>query len=152
MAPHCSDKEKYEVDAVVLLQPTSPFRKASTIKKCVELYKDNANADSVISVNNIEGHRPEWMLSLDEDHRVIPYNTPFIEEGLPVIKLAARQSFPVLYKQNGVVYVTNKELLLEKTLAIGPNSFAVIIDEKEAFDIDTHTDFAIAESIMQSKR
>ena len=66
-------KEKYEVDAIGLLQPTSPFRKATTIKKCVELYRNTPKADSVVTVNNIEGNRPEWMLSLDSNSKVLPF-------------------------------------------------------------------------------
>jgi CMP-N,N'-diacetyllegionaminic acid synthase len=144
--------DSYLVDAVVLLQPTSPFRKAGTIKKCVELYKQSPDADSVVSVNNIEGNRPEWMLSLESDSKVKPYATPFFNENKPVIKLAARQSFPKLYKQNGVVYVTKKDLLMSQTLVIGPNSYAVITEEEEAIDIDTETDFLIAEALMRNKK
>jgi CMP-N-acetylneuraminic acid synthetase len=145
-------EESYFVDAVVLLQPTSPFRKAETIKKCVELYKNSSDADSVVSVNDIEGNRPEWMLSLDSNSKVNPYATPFLADNKPVIKLAARQSFPRLYKQNGVVYVTKKDLLMSKTLVIGPSSYGVITDEEEAIDIDTETDFLIAESLMRNRK
>ena len=147
---YLKNEENYNIEAVVLLQPTSPFRKSSTISKCVKLY-NKTDADSVVSVNNIEGNRPEWMLSLDEKQKVQPYNTPFFENGNPVIKLAARQSFPTLYKQNGVVYVTKRDLLMEKNLVIGPNAYAVLTEEEEAIDIDTQTDFLIAESIMISK-
>lgn len=92
------------------------------------------------------------MLSLDSNLKVNPYATPFFNKNKPVIKLAARQSFPKLYKQNGVVYVTKKDLLMSETLVIGPNSYAVITDEEEAIDIDTETDFLIAEAIMESRK
>jgi len=144
-------EENYAIDAIVLLQPTSPFRSADTIKKCVELYKNNTDADSVVSINNIEGNRPEWMLSLNEKNKIKPYNTPFFDGDDPVIKLAARQSFPKLYRQNGVVYVTKRDLIMNKTLVIGPSSYAVVTTEKEAIDIDTQTDFLIAEAIMSPK-
>ena len=147
---YLEDTERYPVDAVVLLQPTSPFRSDETIRKCVEVYNGNDGADSAVTVHNVEGNRPEWMLSLDKSGMVIPYNTPFEEAGEPVIKLAARQSFPALYKQNGVVYVTEKQLLLDKTLVIGPNAYAVVVEESEALDIDTHMDFLIAEAIMKA--
>ena len=91
------------------------------------------------------------MLSLDKDSRVTPYATPYEDDGRPVIKLSARQSFPTLYKQNGLVYVTSKKLLMEKTLTIGPDALAVVVDEEEAVDIDTFTDFHIAESLMKMK-
>ena len=121
------------------------------IKNAVDLYRQNDDCDSVITVQNIEGNRPEWMLSIDDKGRVLPYATPFEDSGKPVIKLAARQSFPTLYRQNGLVYVTDKNLLMEKTLTIRPNALAVIVDEGEAVDIDTFTDFYIAESLMKMK-
>ncbi|TFB11126.1 acylneuraminate cytidylyltransferase family protein [Candidatus Marinimicrobia bacterium MT.SAG.3] len=145
---YLEEEEGYAVDAVVLLQPTSPFRKSSTIKKCVDLFREKPDADSVVSVNNVEGYRPEWMLSVDEEGMITPYATPFKEGGHPVIKLVARQDFPELYRQNGVVWVTKRDLLMEKNLVIGPYAYAVITDEQEAVDIDTQTDFLIAESLM----
>lgn len=141
-------EEQYPVDAIVLLQPTSPFRKSETIQKCIQKFCESPEIDSVITVNNIEGFRPEWMLALDKQNKITPYNTPFTEDGKPVIKLAARQSFHTLYKQNGVVYVASRDLLMKKSLIIGFNAYAVITDEQEALDIDTHLDFLIAEAIM----
>ena len=149
---YLEEQEHYAVEAVVLLQPTSPFRSSDTLRKCVELYRERQDADSVVTVHNVEGYRPEWMLSIREDGKVEPYNTPFEEDGKPVIKLYARQSFPTLHKQNGVVYVTKKTLLMEKTLVIGPDAYAVETSEEEAIDIDTHTDFLIAEAVMQGQR
>ena len=40
---------------------------------------------------------------------------------------------------------------MEKTLTIGPDALAVVVDEEEAVDIDTFTDFHIAESLMKMK-
>ena len=145
---YLEDEENYKIDAIVLLQPTSPFRKSSTIKECVELYKNTDGADSVVSVNNVEGYRPEWMLTIDDNHKVTPYNTPFTHEGQPVIKLAARQSFPVLHRQNGSVWVSSRDLIINHNLVIGPNAFAVITEEIESVEIDTMVEFIIAESLM----
>ena len=115
---YLENEENYEVEAVVLLQPTQPFRRITTIRKCVNLYKDKAEADSVITVSNIEGNRPEWMLSVDKQGKIVPYTTPFTEDGLPVIKLAARQSFPKLYKQNGAVFLSSIEQFYKISLVI----------------------------------
>jgi N-acylneuraminate cytidylyltransferase/CMP-N,N'-diacetyllegionaminic acid synthase len=104
-----------------------------------------------VGVNNIEGHRPEWMLSIDSNGKVVPYATPFFHNEIPVIKLAARQSFPVLYKQNGSIWVTSRDLLMKENLVIGPNAYAVITEEIEAVDIDTQTDFIISEALMKDK-
>ena len=142
------EEEGEHIHGVVLLQPTSPFRTSGTIKKCVESFKTNKEADSVVTVNNVEGFRPEWMLSVDKDKRITPYATPFKLDGRPVIKLIARQDFPELHKQNGVVYVTNRDLLMRESLVIGPSAYAEIIPEAETFDIDTETDLLIAQAII----
>lgn len=145
-------KEKYDVDAVVLLQPTQPLRRPETIVRCVQEFKRRQNCDSIVTVNNIEGFRPEWMLYLDKENRIIPYNSPFKDRGKPIIRLAPRQSFPILYKQNGVVYVTSRDLLVEKHQVIGVNAYAVITDEEESSDIDTENDFIIVEAVMRTKK
>lgn len=142
--------EEYSIDAVVLLQPTSPFRKSSTIKECVELYKNEPNADSVVSVNNIEGYRPEWMMKIDKK-KVVPYASPFQHEGEPVIRLPARQSFPELHRMNGSVWVTSRDLLMNHNLVVGPNAYAIVTEEIEAVDIDTEVDFMISEALIQHR-
>ena len=40
---------------------------------------------------------------------------------------------------------------MEKMLVIGTNAYAIITDEEEAVDIDTQTDFLIAESLMSAR-
>lgn len=144
------DTESLDISATVLLQPTSPFRKVSTIQKSVKLFKETADADSVVGVNNIEGYRPEWMFSINKNGLIEPYATPFLHKDKPVIKLAARQSFPELYRQNGSIYVTSKDLLMNDQLVIGPNAYSVITEEIEAVDIDTYEDFLISEALMKS--
>ena len=148
---YLEENENIKIDAVVLLQPTSPFRTLETIRKCVNRFIGTPNADSVVTVNNIEGFRPEWMMSVNKENKIFPYASPFKHNKKPVIKLVARQDFPELFKQNGVVYVTKKKVLMEDSLVIGPNAFAEIIPEMETFDIDTETDLLIAEAIYKHK-
>jgi CMP-N,N'-diacetyllegionaminic acid synthase len=144
------ENDGYVIEAVVLLQPTSPFRKPETIKKCVDLYKNEPNADSVLTVNNVEGHRPEWMMSLDNNNKISPYASPFIHNGKSIIRLSARQSFPNLYKMNGSVWVTSRDLLMNHCLVVGPNAFSVVTEDIEAVDIDTPIDFIISDALMKN--
>ena len=148
---YLEQKENYQVDAVMLLQPTSPFRTAESIKKCVEKLKNNPKADSVVTVNNVESYRPEWMLYLDENGKVIPYNTPFVKDRKPIIMLPARQSFSLLFRHNGSIYLARRDLLMKDKLMIGVNCYAIETEDEEGLDIDTHLDFLICETIMKSK-
>tara|TARA_A100001388_G_scaffold277500_1_gene269019 strand:- start:5959 stop:6678 length:720 start_codon:yes stop_codon:yes gene_type:complete len=136
--------EKY--DAVLTLEPTSPFRTTETIDKCIKLMANSESIDSVVTVSSIEGNRPEWMVKIDANKKVTPYATPFKLDGKPIIKLCARQDFPPLYKINGVVFLTRKKLLSDNTL-IGFSPSIVETSEKEAIDIDTPIDLAFANQI-----
>lgn len=146
---YLESQEGYAVEAVVLLQPTSPFRKAETLAKCVQVFREHDDADSVVTVSNVEGYRPEWMLYLDPADRVVPYNTPFQDDGRPVIRLVARQSFPMLFRMNGSVWVTARDLLMNKSLVVGPNAYGVECDDRESFDIDTPLDMLVADLMMK---
>ena len=141
----------YELDAVALLQPTSPFRTVNTVRMAAQALIDNKDSDSVVAVNNVEGNRPEWMLRMNKDNKVIPWDTPFKMNGKPIIKLVARQSFPECFKQNGVIYIAKRDLLMKHCLMIGENAYAVETSELEAVDIDTEIDFKIAEVLMDEK-
>ena len=144
------EKTNYFPDAIALLQPTSPFRKAQTIRDAYKIFINNEACDSVVAVNNVEGNRPEWMLKIDKDKKVIPWDTPFHINGKPIIKLVARQSFPECFKQNGVLYIAKRNLLMDHSLMIGDNAYAVETSEFEALDIDTEVDFKIAEVFLDS--
>jgi CMP-N,N'-diacetyllegionaminic acid synthase len=143
--------KKYPVKIVTLLQCTSPLRKPETIKRCVQLLSKNIDTlDSVITISNIEGGRPEWMGSV-EGTKFIPYTDTWVNEQGRYIKLVARQDLPILYHQNGCVYSFKKELLINSGLIIGANCGAVIIGDTEAHDLDTELDFHIAEALMKNE-
>ena len=146
----CEEIYNENYDAVLTLQPTSPFRQTATIDKCIQLMATSESIDSVITVSNIEGYRPEWMLKIDSTEKVTPYATPFELNGNPIIKLCARQDFPPLYKINGVVFLTRKKLLTDNIL-IGFSPSVVETSEKEAIDIDSPVDLEFANHLALSE-
>jgi len=136
----------FKPDVVVMLQCTSPLRKPETIKTCVYTLLDNwKTCDSVITVNPI-AHRPEWMGSIENG-----YFKPYTKTWGDTIKLVASQDLPKLYSQNGCVYAFKRNLIMDEGLIIGSKTKTIIIDEKEAFDIDLSIDFVIAEQLMKGK-
>ena len=136
----------YKPDIVVMLQCTSPLRKADTIRNCVfELLDNWKTCDSVITVSPI-AHRPEWMGSINNG-----YFIPYTDTWGDTIKLVASQDLPKLYSQNGCVYAFKRNLIMDEGLVIGSKTKTIIIDEKEAFDIDLSIDFVIAEKLMLEK-
>ena len=59
-------------DAIIVLQPTTPFRSSDDIRASINLLKDNPDADSVISVVNVEAHHPNRMKFIENGVLIDP--------------------------------------------------------------------------------
>jgi len=126
-------------DAIVLLQPTSPFRKVEFIKDAVALYDDCI--DMVTSV------RPA---------ACNPYYDGFEEntDGLLQISkgdgtIARRQEAPEVWQQNGSIYVINPKSLLEKGMGGFTKIKKYAMPETYSVDLDTMLDWKMAELIIK---
>ena len=126
-------------DAIVLLQPTSPFRKVEFIKEAVALYDESI--DMVTSV------RPA---------ACNPYYDGFEEneEGLLQISkgdgtIARRQEAPKVWQQNGSIYVINPKSLVEKGMGGFTKIKKYAMPETYSVDLDTMLDWKMAELIIK---
>ena len=136
-----------KVDAVLLLQPTSPFRKKSSIKKIIKILKDN-HCDSVISVSLTHSH-PQWAFRYPDK-----YLEPFIEgDGINT----RSQDLDPAYVVNGNIYLIKKDVLKNNNSFYSDKTIPYIMNDKiESIDIDTSDDLELAnyyvDSGMWSKR
>ncbi|RLG31780.1 acylneuraminate cytidylyltransferase family protein [Methanosarcinales archaeon] len=138
---YLEEMENYRPDILVTLQPTSPLRKARDIDEAVNKLIET-NADSVVSVCETD-ERPEWMLQIKDGEAM-----PFIGKE---IKLVARQELPKLYKMNGAVFVSTRNLIMNEEKIVGGNMQVVVMEKERSVDIDIPIDFFIAELIMKGK-
>jgi CMP-N-acetylneuraminic acid synthetase len=97
--------EGYQPDFVLWLQPTSPLRTTDDIEGSVTLLREKS-ADSVVSVCPAE-HHPAWMKRVNDDGLLLPWRD---EETFP----QRRQQLSPLYRLNGAIYLTRREILLKK--------------------------------------
>jgi CMP-N,N'-diacetyllegionaminic acid synthase len=132
--------ERY--DAVMTLQPTSPFRTTEDIDGSIELLQ-NTNADSVISYVDVGGRHPARMRFVDSDGHVI--KPPFSE----LFKGRQRQCWPKFYLCEGSIYLTRREVLMEQNLIDGDDCRAWLIPEERSCDIDSAFDLFLAEQMMR---
>jgi CMP-N,N'-diacetyllegionaminic acid synthase len=130
-------------DAVLMLQPTTPFRTAADIDAAVERL-DQTGADSVISVIDVGGYHPARMKYLEEDRLVDP---PFCEayENQP------RQELRTMYLRNGAIYLTRRDILLDGSFK-GRDCRALVMPEERSTNIDTLNDFQLAEFFLGANR
>ncbi len=128
----------YEPDAVVLLQPTSPFRTAEHIDGTIEVFMAE-DCDSAISVRAVRDH-PYWMFRVRHG-RLVPYVKTTKQYN-------RRQDLPVIYRRNGAVYVMKPEILRSGSL-LGHTVRPYIMDWLSSLEIDEEDDLDYAEVVMR---
>lgn len=133
------EKQGRHYDVVLLLQNTSPFRKAEQIKEAFKLY--TPDVDMVVSVKECAAN---------------PYYCVFEEnsEGyLHVCKgdgiIFRRQDAPTVYEYNGAIYIMNAETLRTTHMHKMQKRVKYVMDEKSSFDLDTMWDWQMAEMMIQ---
>lgn len=130
------------VDFVLLLEPTSPYRRQQDLESCVQALLDD-RADSVATF--IDAHvSPNRLWRVTED--VVE---PYIKGAVPWLP---RQQQPKAYELTGQIYGISRAVLFEDEESISLLSgrkFAVITPSETALDIDTELDFMVAEKIVE---
>lgn len=127
-------------DAVLMLQPTTPFRSSEDIDNAISLL-ESTQADSVISVVDVEGHHPARMKYLEGDKLVDP---DFCEayENQP------RQELQAMYIRNGAIYLTKRAVLLNNSFK-GNDCRALLMTAEKSVNIDTILEFKYAEWLLK---
>ncbi len=124
---------------VVLLQPTSPLRKACHIDECLGPLL-SGHARSVMTVTPSE-HHPGKALFLDADNTVRPFTNASDME-------ARRQDLPVVYRQNGAVYALSiADFMSENQFILMPCQ-ATTMPQDCSMDIDNEFDLLLAENLL----
>jgi len=120
-------------DAIVLLQPTSPMRRPSDIDGAIEMLA-NSDADAVMSVAPIpHRYHPEWA---------------YFEQADGSLRLSTGQAEPISRRQElrpafhreGSLYVTRRDIIMERNSLYGSRVLGYLIDERESVNIDEPAD------------
>jgi len=132
--------ENKSYESFVVLQPTSPLRRALDIDAAITLF-NTKDADSVISYS--EDKKPlAWSKFLSSEGKFIH------QEAQQYVN--NRQTFPTSYHPNGSIYVFKTDLIFRETY-YGDNSYAYIMPTKYSVDIDTLDDFLFAEYCLNKR-
>ena len=127
------------VDALLLLQPTSPFRTSETIKSGIQLFSEHT-PDSVVGVSTSHNH-PAWTFSIMNGRLV-----PFIDgNGLET----RSQDLETAYVVNGALYLISTDVLRDQRTFFPKDTCPLMMhSRKEALDIDDEWDFKMAECMI----
>ncbi len=133
-------KDNAKFDYVVMLQPTSPFRTSNHIDKAIKKFLNEKN-DSLISIKKQD--YPPWWLFILKKNKI----EQFLKFKNKNVFNLERQEFPSLFRPNGAIYISKRNVLYSKNL-INPNSCGYfLMNEKESIDIDNIIDLRVAQNI-----
>lgn len=129
-------------DIVMVLQPTSPLRTAAHVEQALALFVER-EAHGVVSVCECE-HHPYWANTLGPDRSMADFIKP--ENRL------RSQDMPPCYRLNGAIYAYSTVRFREsRTFFYDKNVYACEMPVAASVDIDTKTDFLIAETIAREE-
>jgi len=129
-------------NAIVILQPSSPFTLAADIDATVDLLA-SSGADSAVSVMQLDhAVHPLKMKVLDGD-RLLPYMDE--ERG----RMAAHE-LPEIYVRNCSVYATRRASI-ERGQVIGDDCRAYVMPRERSLDINEEFDLLFAEFLLSRK-
>ena len=133
------------VDAVILLQPTTPLRRSCDIEEGLDKLRQTG-CDAVVSVTDVGGNHPFRMKRLVAGDRLIN----FIEQGQEDMR--PRQLLPPVYIREGSIYIARRELVMDAGTLVGGDVRGLVVPPERAVNIDTMADFERAERLMESPR
>lgn len=140
------DHEGFSADVLVLLQPTSPMRRAIHIDEALD-QKERTDADTVVSVTAVP-------------HRFNPFSIMELKDGTlrdfqqePVtFDRFRRQDSPQFFARNGpAVLATRTRVILEANSFYGERVTPYIMDPEESIDIDSSFDLEVAAWMLQRR-
>ena len=122
-------------EAVMVLQPTTPFRIAEDIDNCITMLEDS-DADSVVSVVDVGPNHPLRMKRI-VDGILVNYVDQGHEDMRP------RQLLPPVYIRNGAIYLARRAAL-ERGSLVGNKCLAYEMPTSRSLNIDTTEDVLLA--------
>ncbi len=129
------------VEALVLLQPTSPLRMGRHVEEAIALFR-SASASSVVSVVEVPHQfNPVSVMKLSVQGTL----APFLGDQALVTR---RQDKPKAYARNGPAVLVCHPQTLRSGELYGASCRPYVMSEDDSLDIDTPRDLQLAEQAL----
>jgi CMP-N,N'-diacetyllegionaminic acid synthase len=137
------NEHHYQPEIVVLLQPTSPLRRAEHIDGAIQLLLAD-DADTVVSVVEVPHQfNPVSLMKLDG-----PDLKPFMD-GSQILR---RQDKPAVFARNGPAILAIKRSVIESGRLYGEHVRPFLMSVADSLDVDEKTDLTLAEFWLAGRK
>jgi CMP-N,N'-diacetyllegionaminic acid synthase len=131
------NKLDVKYDAIMTLQPTSPLRGVNHINEAIDIFKNDVDSDSLVSVVRVpHNFMPEKLMN---------FTGKYLTGSR---KIKRRQEVENMFARNGAaIYITKIDKLDE--YIFGGKVIPYFMKKIDSFDIDDMEDWEIVERLMQ---
>lgn len=136
---YIQQEKEEQADAVVLLQATSPLRKADDIDKAIEKFIDE-KADSLFSGARLE----DFLLWEQREGKWFSINYDYRNRG-------RRQDRSPQFVENGSIYIFKPEIIIRDENRIGGKLVLYELEFWQTWEIDTIEDVDLVEYYLNRK-
>lgn len=133
------EAEKFEIENIVLLQPTSPFRTSEDIDHAIEGFESSSSSTLFSGCEPFQ--HPEDCVYYDDNivHRISLSEN--LNEG--------RQNYKKVVFIDGAIYISSVKNFKETKTFIKEDSSIYEINNLHAIDIDTPFDLTLAKALLE---
>lgn len=138
------EKKSIMYEQILLLQPTTPIRNKSHIQDILEMKIKNPNIDMIVSVKESK-ENPYFTLFEENENG-------FMEKSKKG-NFVRRQDCPKVYSFNGSIYLISVDSVKSSRMEGFKNIKKYVMnDDIYSIDLDTPSDWVIAENIVENFR
>jgi CMP-N-acetylneuraminic acid synthetase len=133
------DHEAWSPEVVVVLQPTTPFRRGAHIDAVLERL-EATGAPACLSVRHVD-YPPPWMLLREADGTL-----RYFLGGEPPKR---RQDAPEVHQPNGLVYAVRRERLAAENPVMTDGTQSVQMGMEESVNVDEPWQWTLAQALFE---
>lgn len=135
-----SDKNLAEFESLLLLQPTSPFRKPGEVKKVIEAMT-LTSTNSCVSAKLFNSPHPQKSFTLDPDG--------ILEADKFQLLSVPRQKLQNMYVFDGAFYLSKIESICRNESLLAPRTSIYLREGVKTLNIDNEEDMKIAVAVAK---
>jgi N-acylneuraminate cytidylyltransferase len=132
------------VDVMCSLQPTAPFLRSDTLRRCLAKFRET-NSDAVVTVRRVMHNHPYRTYTCSDAGEM----SLLMPQGETALQ---RQDLPAVFALSGGFYVRRAALITqwqERDFALGRRCIGVEVSEIEGLNIDTPLDLAVSRCLAE---
>lgn len=148
---HALEQLQHDVyDAVMLLEPSSPFATAGHMLEAIRLYKE-MNCDLVVGMRRVEPH-PVFVADESPSGWIgnIVEQMQNRQKGYGIA--LQRQELMPQWTMNGALYLFSVPMFMRTRSIYGGRSYGLLMDRWHSTEIDTEDDFEMARYAVDNKK